>query len=69
MVRSTFPLLYFCWHVTGYLRKGLNHNDEYTFNKAFQGGCRYSLWGMAPVPLSLLSYGFELFWYVKHYLK
>ena len=64
-----FPLLYLYWQVTTFLRKGINHNDEETLNKAFASWYRYSLIGVASVMLSLLNYGFELYWYVKHYLK
>jgi hypothetical protein len=64
-----YPQMYFYWQVTKYLRKGLDFNDDETFNKAFRALFRYSVFGLSSVLLSSLSYGFELFIFIKYYLN
>lgn len=62
-----YPQMYFYWQTTKYLRKGLECNDEETFNKAFRSLYRYAVFGIATVLLSVLSYGFELYEFIKYY--
>ena len=62
-----YPQMYLYWQVARYLKKGLNYNDEETFNKAFHALLRYSVFGVASLLLSLISYGFELFTLIKYY--
>ncbi|HEY6506241.1 MAG TPA: hypothetical protein VIZ28_19830 [Chitinophagaceae bacterium] len=62
-----YPQMYTYWQVTKCLRKGLNYNDEAVFNKAFQALFRYSVFGVILMALSVLSYGFELFVFIKYY--
>lgn len=64
-----YPQMYFYWQVTKYLRRGLDFNDDESFNKAFHALFRYSVFGVASILLSSLSYGFELFIYIKYYLN
>jgi hypothetical protein len=64
-----YPQIYFYWQVTRYFKKGLNYNDEETFNKAFHSLLRYSLFGVASLLLSLISYAFELFILIKYYVN
>jgi hypothetical protein len=64
-----YPQLYLYWQVTQLLKKGLNYDDEQTFNKAFSALSRYALLGLILLMLSILSYGFELFVFIKYYLN
>jgi hypothetical protein len=64
-----YPQMYLYWQVTRYFKKGMNYNDEETFNKAFQALSRYSVLGVASLILSSISYGFELFVFIKYYVN
>ena len=64
-----YPQMYLYWKVTRHLNEGLNYNDEETFNKAFHAFFRYSIFGVASLLLSLISYGFELFVFIKYYVN
>ena len=64
-----YSQLYFYWQTTKYLQRGLMFNDEQTFNKAFRSLFRYALLGLISVSLSILSYGSELYGYLKDYFK
>ena len=60
-----YPQMYFYWQVTKCLKKGLNYNDEETFNRGFHALFRYSILGVASMALSSLFYGFELYYSIK----
>jgi hypothetical protein len=60
-----YPQMYFYWQATRYLKKGLNYNDEETFNKAFRALFLYSVFGVASIALSSLFYTFELYYSIK----
>jgi len=64
-----YTQMYFYWQLTKYLRKGLKYKDEQMFNRAFRSLFRFSAFGVASMILSLLSYGFELFVFIKYYLN
>jgi hypothetical protein len=64
-----YSQMYFYWQATKFLRKGLQYNDEKTFNKAFRSLFRYVVFGVASILLSALSYGFELYRYIKDYVR
>jgi hypothetical protein len=64
-----YPQIYLYWQVTHLLKKGLKYDDEQTFNKAFGALSRYALLGLILMVLSILSYGFELFVFIKYYLN
>jgi len=63
-----YPQMYFYWQATKYLKRSLDFNDEDAFNKSFRSLFRSSVFGIASVLLSLLSYGAELFIYIIYYL-
>jgi hypothetical protein len=64
-----YPQLYFYWQATKYLRKGSKYSDEKTFNKAFKSLFWYAIFGVGSILLSTLSYGFELYRYIKDYSR
>lgn len=64
-----YPQVYFYWQATKFLKKGVNYNDEESFNKAFRSLFIYAVFGIILLLLSSLSYGFELYRFVKDYLK
>jgi hypothetical protein len=64
-----FPQMYFYWQATKYFRKGMEIKDEATFNKAFRSLFLYSLFGVATILLSALSYSFELYSFITDYMK
>ena len=64
-----YPQLFFYWRATKFIRMGLKNSDENTFNKAFRYLLRHAVLALASVLLSTLSYGFELYGYIKNYLK
>lgn len=64
-----YPQMYLYWQVTRLLKKGMNYEDEQSFNKAFGTLYRYALLGLMLLILSILSYGFELFVFIKYHLN
>ena len=64
-----YPQMYLYWQATRHFKKGLNYDDEKTFNKAFHTLFRNSVFGVISLLLSLISYGFELFVFIKYYVN
>lgn len=64
-----FLQMYLYWQATRHLKKGLNYDDEDTFNKAFHTLFRYSVVGVISLLMSLVFYGFDLFVFVKYYVN
>lgn len=64
-----YPQMHLYWQVTRFFKKGLNYNDEKSFNEAFRVLFRSTAFGLASFLLSLISYGFELFVLFKYYVK
>jgi len=64
-----YPQLFFYWRATKFIRLGLKNHDEDAFNNAFRNLFRYAVMALGSVLLSFLSYGFELYMYIKDYLK
>jgi hypothetical protein len=60
---------FFYWQASKFLRKGIKYDSEEMFNKAFKSLFRYAAFAIVSLILSTISYGYELYVFIKDYSR